>query len=162
MGAAAFDRARFVLRCVAAAVLGYAAARAVGLPHPVWAPMSALIVLQPQVSATITSVGARLLGTALGVAAALLVHWLMPGVALIGQIGVAVGLCAVVASAHPAIRVALWTGPLLLVAADQATVAALARAAEVMLGAATGALVHLGEDAGLAPPLRRLLVPAKE
>jgi uncharacterized membrane protein YgaE (UPF0421/DUF939 family) len=163
---AAVERGRFALRCAAAAVLAYVAAGYAGLPHPVWAPMSALIVSQERVGATLVSVAGRVLGTLIGVAVALVVHWVGHACAVptVLQIAIAVALCALCASDHPAIRVSLWTCPLVLIAAspeDTAASTALFRGSEVMLGAVVGGLVHLCEERVATPLLRSLFTSKK-
>src|SRR4030088_684490 len=62
----AADRSRFVIRCATAASLAYELARLVGLQHPVWAPISALIVSQESVAATPDSIHGRLVGRFIG------------------------------------------------------------------------------------------------
>jgi uncharacterized membrane protein YgaE (UPF0421/DUF939 family) len=104
------DRGRFVARCTIAASLAEVIAAHVGLPHPVWAPVSALVVTQESVAATLSSGLGRLVGTVIGVTVAMIVHRLgAPAhISLVPQLAVAVAICALCTSGRPAIRVCLW------------------------------------------------------
>jgi uncharacterized membrane protein YccC len=142
----------FVLRCSGAATLSYLAALAVGLPHPVWAAMSGVIVGQEQLGETRQATVGRLVGTLLGVAVAVLVGGLTAplgtGVAI--QIALAVALCAVAARRYPVIRVCMWTSPIVFLMADPATpliVVGLYRGTEVLLGGTIGAMLHVIAEA---------------
>ncbi|MDB5460876.1 MAG: Membrane protein [Caulobacteraceae bacterium] len=140
------ERGFYVVRCATVAALAYRLAVLVGLQHPVWAPMSALIVSQGTVTATLQSIWGRCLGTLTGVAAALLVSWLggFVGLGVMLQVGMAVALCATIAVEQPQLRVCLWTCPIILTSgvAGQATaLVATSRVAEVVLGAAVGGLL---------------------
>jgi uncharacterized membrane protein YccC len=142
----------FVLRCSGAATLSYLAALAVGLPHPVWAAMSGVIVGQEQLGETRQATVGRLLGTLLGVAVAVLVGGLTAplgtGVAI--QIALAVALCAMAARRYPVLRVCMWTSPIVFLTADPATpliLAGLYRGAEVLLGGTIGAMLHVMAEA---------------
>lgn len=147
----AADRSRFVIRCATAASLAYELARLVGLQHPVWAPISALIVSQESVTATLDSIHGRFVGTFIGLAVALLVNSVgrKLGIPLVLQMGIGVALCASAAMGRPLIRVCLWTCPLILVAAATGPAPALVavmRASEVVLGAVVGGVTHIVEE----------------
>jgi uncharacterized membrane protein YccC len=147
----AADRSRFVIRCATAASLAYELARLVGLQHPVWAPISALIVSQESVTATLDSIHGRFVGTFIGLAIALLVNSVgrRIGIPLGLQIGTGVALCASAAMGRPLIRVCLWTCPLILVTAATGPAPALVavmRASEVVLGAVVGGVTHIVEE----------------
>jgi uncharacterized membrane protein YccC len=144
------ERSRFVIRCATAASLAYGLATFVGLQHPVWAPISALIVSQESVTATIASVHGRFVGTLIGVAIALLVNSVgrMVELPLMLQIGIGVALCAIATNGRPAIRVCLWTCPLVLVTAasgPEPALVAVIRGSEVILGAVVGGVTHIVE-----------------
>lgn len=151
--------AAFVARCSGSATSAYLAASLVGLPHPVWATMSALVVSQEKLDETEASFKGRIFGTLIGigagVAASALAAYLPIDMA--GQIALSVGLCAVVARRNPAMRVCMWTGPIVLLTAEPsvpiATVA-LYRGSEVMLGAFVGAAFHWAAELTV-PPLAR-------
>ncbi len=54
--ASAIKPDRFILRCSAAASVAYGLATLVGLQHPVWAPIEALIVSQESMGETLDSI----------------------------------------------------------------------------------------------------------
>jgi uncharacterized membrane protein YgaE (UPF0421/DUF939 family) len=120
-----------------------------GLDFPIWAPISALVVSQETLSATMASVPGRCTGTLLGVVIALLANavagWL--GVPLMVEVIAAIALCAAIAYGRPLLRVSIWTCLIVLVGADPrytTFVMAADRAIEVILGAAIGAIVAMG------------------
>ena len=140
------ERVFLVLRCALVAVVAYQLAAAAGLQHPIWAPMSALIVSQGTREATLRSVWSRCLGTLAGVLTALLVNAVSVrldlGVTL--QMAVAVGLCAALTVDRPHLRVSLWTCPLVLGsdgAGHGAVLVAASRVIEVLLGVLVGGLL---------------------
>jgi uncharacterized membrane protein YccC len=144
----AFEPSRFVLRCSLAASLTYELAAFVGLQHPVWAPVEALVVSQETMTETLDSIRERLLGTLIGVAVALFVGVLGSaiGLPLILQIAMSVAACAAATSIRPTIRVCLWTCPLLLVAATSPgtpELVGLIRVSQVLLGAMVGGMMHV-------------------
>jgi Fusaric acid resistance protein family len=57
------DRGRFVARCAIAASLAEVIAAHVGLSHPVWAPISALVVTQESVAETLAAGCGRIVGS---------------------------------------------------------------------------------------------------
>jgi uncharacterized membrane protein YccC len=145
----------FVLRCSAAATGALLLARAVGLPHPVWAAMSGIIVSQENLTQTHNATVGRLCGTVIGVVIAVTVgHLLAPlhaGVAV--QMAVAVALAAVVARRYPLLRVCMWTCPIVFLTSDKETpllMVGLYRGAEVLLGGLLGALLHWGSEKGIS------------
>jgi uncharacterized membrane protein YccC len=145
------ERGFYVVRCAAVAAFAYQLAVLVGLDHPVWAPMSALIVSQGTVTATLQSIWGRCLGTLTGAAAALLVSWLgeFIGLGVTVQVAIAVALCATIAIEQPQVRVCLWTCPLVLgsgVAGRAAALVATSRVAEVVIGAAVGGLLAVASE----------------
>lgn len=149
----------FAARCAASAAAAYMLALQVGLSHPVWAPMSALIVSQERLVDTRRSLTGRLYGTVLGMAAAVAVDAVAQRVAMpmALQVALTVILCATPARRRPALRVSMWTGPIvLLTPSPEFNVAAVAlmRGAEVVLGSLVGALLHLAFDWSLKKILR--------
>ena len=144
------DRANFVVRCAASATLAWYAAVLLQSPHPVWASMSALIVSQENIRATRSSISGRVTGTILGALVALATNvagntWHL---AVPLQLAVAVGICAVIAMGRPAIRVCLWTCPLVLLtttSTESPFLTAVFRTAEVLIGVIIGGLLHLAE-----------------
>ena len=157
----------FVLRCSASASAAYVLALAAGLMHPVWAPMSALIVSQERLADTRASLIGRVLGTVLGMTAAVAVNALAQpwGVDMAWQIAITVALCAPPARRRPSLRVSMWTGPIVLLTTQNPTQVpwvALFRGAEVMLGSLVGALLHVGFDVALGHVLKLLPKGAAE
>lgn len=145
------DQARelaFVARCSGAATLSFLLAQAVGLPHPVWAAMSGVIVGQERLDDTRQATLGRFVGTLLGVAIAVGVgsgaEWVGGGTA--ARIAISVALAAVMARRHPLIRVCMWTCPIVfLTAAPDLPLwrVGLNRGIEVMLGGIVGISLHL-------------------
>jgi len=137
----------FVLRCSASATGAYLLASAVGLPHPVWAAMSGIIVSQDNLTQTKNATAGRLFGTVIGVAIAVTVGKLLTPLhaAVAVQMAVAVALAAVVARKYPLLRVCMWTCPIVFLTSDKATpllMVGLYRGAEVLLGGLLGAVLH--------------------
>jgi uncharacterized membrane protein YccC len=54
---------RFIFRCAVAGSLAYIVADHIGLHHAIWAPISALVVSQEGIAATLSSVQGRVAGT---------------------------------------------------------------------------------------------------
>ena len=145
------DQARelaFVARCSGAATLSFIMAKAVGLPHPVWAAMTGVIVGQENLGDTRQATLGRLAGTLLGVGIAVavgsLAEWI--GAGTTARIAVSVAFAAVVARRHPLIRVCMWTCPIVFLTATPDLPlwrVGLYRGTEVMLGGVVGALLHL-------------------
>jgi uncharacterized membrane protein YccC len=140
-------RLAFAARCAAAAALTYLLAAGSGLPHPVWASMSSLIVSQESFDATRHSIAGRVIGTIVGAVVTILVSEVanQVGVGTALQIAAAVGLCALFATGRPSIRACLWTCPVVLLTASPGSSvehAGLMRGSEVILGALSGGLIH--------------------
>lgn len=138
----------FVLRCSGAATLSYALGVAVGLPHPVWAAMSGVIVSQEKLGDTRRATIGRFVGTVFGIAIAVAVGLLAQafGAGKAVEIAVAVAFAAMAARRHPAIRVCMWTCPIVFLTVTAQTPlweVGLCRGAEVVLGGTVGALLHL-------------------
>lgn len=144
---------RHALRCVLGACLAYWLALLLHLPNPVWAPMSALIVSQETPAATRKSVRGRFGGTLLGVAAALAVYAIgmyLPAFSTMWQMAAAVAVCALCVRGRPAMRVCLWTVPLVLLDNDSGTsdlLTGMFRSLDVVLGSLLGGVFHDTEDA---------------
>jgi uncharacterized membrane protein YccC len=137
----------FVARCSGAATCAYVAAAAAGLPHAVWAAISALIVSQERLDDTTTSLTGRIAGTIIGACVAVAVSVaaarLATGVAL--QVAVAVAVCATIARERPRLRVCMWTAPIVLLTTEPGvpiSIEATYRASEVILGALIGGAFH--------------------
>lgn len=138
----------FAVRCAAAASLSYLAANALHLPHPVWAAMSGVIVSQESYGETRHAAMGRLIGTIVGIVVAVVVGTLTArlGIGVAAQMAIAVAITAVAADRYPAIRVCMWTCPIIFLTADPGTpllTTSVHRGAEVLIGAAIGAALHL-------------------
>ncbi len=155
----------FVFRCTGAATGALALASAVGMEHPVWSAMSALIVSQEQLDATKSSVISRILGTVIGIGTACGVNFLIArfGASLYVQVAIAVLVCAILVHRFPQIRVSLWTCTLILAssAATSVTTVGLYRGEEVILGTVIGGLFHAASEAILHVLKKEEEVPAE-
>ena len=155
----------FVLRCSAAATGSYLLARAVSLPHPVWAAMSGIIVSQENLTQTHSATVGRLFGTVIGVVIAVAVgHFLVPLHANIAiQMAVAVALAAIVARRYPVVRVCMWTCPIVFLTTDQTTpllMVGFYRGTEVLVGGLVGAALHWISEKIIAAMTREKQAPA--
>lgn len=137
--------AAFVLRCAGAAVLALLIAGWLGLDHPVWATVSALVVSQDRLGDTRRTLGWRLVATAIGIGVAVAVGSLLdaagPGVML----GVTVALCAALARWRAELRLSMWTAAIVLLTVSPGQTiahAGLARGVEVLIGGLVGAALH--------------------
>lgn len=144
----------FVLRCSAAATLSILLAEAVGLPHPVWAAMSGVIVSQDRLGDTQQATVGRFLGTLTGVAIAVAVGLAAArfGTGKTVEVAVAVAIAAVVARRWPIVRVCMWTCPIVFLTATPGTPiweVGLFRGSEVLLGGAVGVMLHIVSEAAL-------------
>ncbi|GEO83004.1 FUSC family protein [Pararhodospirillum oryzae] len=145
----------FVARCSAAALLSYELAGWVGLPHPVWAAISGIIVSQERLTETTSATIGRLSGTVVGIAVAVAVGSLLDlwGAGVAVQMTCAVAVSAALARRFPLVRVAMWTAPIVFLTDPEATPlveAGLWRGAEVMVGGLVGAALHWGSEQGIA------------
>jgi uncharacterized membrane protein YccC len=139
----------FAARTSLTACAAYGVASLLGLEQPMWAPVSALIVVQGSARGTLRALVDRVLGTAIGAVAAVAVSALLAshGAPMVVQIAAAVALvAAVVATFRPAARVATWTSVIVLMSTitpGQPAKNAAWRLAGVALGAVVAALVGL-------------------
>ncbi len=127
-------RLGFAGRCAVSGAGAYLLAAGIGLPHPVWASVSSLIVSQESLDATRHSVIGRVIGTIAGAIVAILVC----------ELGHRIGLGTAVID-RPSIRVSLWTCPVVLLTITPGLSvehAGLMRSCEVIIGAFTGGLLH--------------------
>lgn len=151
--------ARFVVRCAVSAVAAYAAAGRLGLPQPVWAPVSALIVAQDSLAASITLLKGRLIGTLLGAGAAMIAHQagVWSNIPISAQLAMAVAIVAPFAVEKPSIRVCLWTTAIILIGEGTTTVpqTAFLRSCEVCLGAAAALGIQVVDESLAARVARR-------
>ena len=156
----------FVARCSGAAIAAYLAASWVGLPHSVWAAMSAIIVSQERFEDTRTSLATRVIGTLIGIGVAIGVNTATApiGLGLTEQIAAAVAICAMAARSRPALRVCMWTCPIVFLTAEPGVTTAMVglyRGSEVILGALIGAVLHWLAEAIIEALVRRLTAEPK-
>lgn len=142
----------FVLRCSGAATVSFMLGQAVGLPHPVWAAMSGIIVSQERLGETRDATVSRLLGTLVGVAIAVTVGTLTTplGIDIAAKVAMSVGFAAAVARLYPPLRVCMWTCPIVFLTGDPERsylLVGVYRGTEVLLGGITGALLHVMAEA---------------
>jgi uncharacterized membrane protein YccC len=144
----------FVARCSGAATFAYLSATWVGLPNSVWVAMSALIVSQEQLSETRSSLAACILGTLIGICVAVAVNvvgsYFAEGMSM--QIAITVAICALVARERPALRVCMWTCPIVLLTEPSVPTVMVAfhRGGEVILGALLGGAFHFAAEAAVS------------
>ena len=156
----------FVARCSGAATAAYLAASWVGLPHSVWAAMSAIIVSQERFEDTRTSLATRVIGTLIGIGVAIVVNTATAPIGLgpAEQIAAGVAICALVARSRPALRVCMWTCPIVFLTAEPGVPTAMVglyRGSEVILGALIGAVLHWLAEAIIDSLARRLAAEPK-
>ncbi len=142
-----YSHIAFILRCSGAAALAFLLARAVGLPHPVWATMSGIIVSQEKLHDTSRATLWRLTGTVVGVVSAVII-----GGALLAldasvpvQLAGAVAFCAMLVRLWPDLRVSMWTAPIVLltrIPTDSILQTGFWRGEEVLLGGLVGICCH--------------------
>ncbi|MDQ0473347.1 FUSC family protein [Labrys wisconsinensis] len=142
---------RLALRVTLAAVLALVIANLVGLPQSSWAAITAVIVTQASLGASLKAAGDRAAGTLAGamwgaaVAALLPVHGPPPDreIAMV----VALAPTAFLAAVRPSFRIAPITALIVLLPTGQVTgsplIYALERVVEIMLGIGTGIAVAL-------------------
>ena len=144
----AVDLAAYVVGCTAGAAIAYFLAGAVGLPHPLWACIFALIASQGSLETALPAMRGRLIGTGIGVLVAIAVNEATRRHALdaASQMLIDVAICAVFAWGRPPIQVCLWTPPIILVTAapgESIVSVGFARGCEVILGIVIGGLLHM-------------------
>ena len=137
----------FVLRCSAAATIGYALASSCGLLHPVWASISGIIVSQDKLNQTESAVVWNFAGTLVGIVVAVatgsLIALTEAGIAV--QTGVSVAICSGLVRRWPDLKVAMWTASIIFFGHDPAQsllAAGYWRGCEVLLGGLVGAALH--------------------
>ena len=141
-------RAKQAARTTVAALASYAVGSWLGLPQLVWTVVTALIVLQVSVGATIGAGIDRMAGTLGGAVVGALVALAQPQLGLPdwAALIVAVAPLALLAAAYPRLRIAPLTAVIILLAVPPdlaAPVAALERVVEIALGTAIGLAASL-------------------
>ena len=139
--------ALYTARCMGSAFLAYYLAQSVGLPFPIWASISAVVVSQEKFSETRITIIRRFIGTILGVCVSIAVNvgaqsW---PISMPMQMTIAVGISAVLAYGHPAFRASLWTCPIVLLTAlpnEPIFQVGFYRGSEVILGGLIAGALH--------------------
>jgi uncharacterized membrane protein YccC len=142
----------FVARCSGVATVAYEIALWLGLPEPIWAVISALIISQERLHETRSSLMGYVLGTLLGIAVSIAVSEAAsyPGVPIAMQMAAAVAISALAVHKFPQLRAAMWTCPIILLTALPSAsilMVALHRGGEVILGAVVGWIFHWAAEA---------------
>ena len=145
----------FVARCTGSAILAAVVAGAVGLGHPVWAVVSALVVSQDRAADPRRSFLWRVAATAIGLVVAVGVGTLLPGDGTVPalQLALAIAICAGITRRWPTLRVCMWTAVIVLMTTMPGTTitqTAVERGSEVLLGAAIAVVLHAEIGAILA------------
>ena len=129
---------------IAATVASFMIAQAFGLPEGYWSVLSAIVVMQSSLGATLGASLDRLLGTIAGAAAGVVwvlvrEHLVIPQVLILT---LAIAPMALLASIRPSFRIAPMTTVIVLLAAPPGggALIALHRLAEISLGCGVGAL----------------------
>lgn len=145
MTAERLTAAAFVLRCAGAAVLALLIAGWLGLDHPVWATVSALVVSQDRLGDTRRTLGWRLVATAIGIGVAVAVGSLLAAAGPAAMLGVVVAICAALARWRAELRLSMWTAAIVLLTVSPGQTIAhtgFARGVEVLIGGLVGAALH--------------------
>ena len=142
---------RFSLRVALAALLAFALAQVLTIPlHGLWAVLTAVLVTQMSIGASVRAAAEYVVGTLCGVIYASAIAVAIPHantIALAGLLALTMAPLAFAAALNPIFRVAPFTGALVLLISGQLgegpVEAALYRLLEVLLGGAIGVTVSL-------------------
>ena len=142
---------RFSLRVALAALLAFALAQVLTIPlHGLWAVLTAVLVTQMSIGASVRAAAEYVVGTLGGVIYASAIAVAIPHantIALAGLLALTMAPLAFAAALNPIFRVAPFTGALVLLISGQLREgpieAALYRLLEVLLGGAIGVTVSL-------------------
>ncbi|WP_156911698.1 FUSC family protein [Kaistia adipata] len=144
------DRAIWLsgLRTAAAGGLTMIVAEALALPQGYWAVISAVIIIQNRIGASLQAAASRVAGTLAGGVVGFAVAMVTPSTPLGSLAGlvVAVGVLGMMAARYPSLRVAPVTAAILLVSAPShvdVTISAAHRMIEILIGCGIGVLVSL-------------------
>ena len=149
------DYLRFAARCSVSAVLAYIVAADLGLDHPIWAPISALVVSRDKLAETHELAAGRFIGTVFGAIVAVVAYEVGRRLAWppIAQLGAAVAVTALAAKARPSIRACMWTCAVVLLTGAPGIwipMTAVYRSSEVMVGMAVSLAIHVIDERGIA------------
>ncbi|BCP53639.1 hypothetical protein K32_22560 [Kaistia sp. 32K] len=118
------------------------------LPQGYWAVITAIIIIQTRIGASLQAAGDRVIGTLAGAAFGFVAALLTPGTPLwtLFALIVCTGVLAMLAAKRPSLRIAPMTAAILLVATPSHTLAlisAVHRVSEILIGCAIGIFVSL-------------------
>lgn len=136
------------LRTAAAGGLTMVVADALSLPQGYWAVISAVIIIQNRIGASLQAAASRVAGTLAGGVVGFAVAMVTPSTpwgTLIGLV-LAVGVLGMMAARNPSLRVAPVTAAILLVSAPShvdVTISAAHRMIEILIGCGIGVLVSV-------------------
>lgn len=142
-------RARHAVRVAVAAAASYALATVFSLPQGYWAVITAIVVVQASLGATVGASRDRMIGTAAGAAVGALAAWLAPKTlgGEIAALAVSVGVLGWAAAARPSLKIAPVTAVIMILGSTSSQrgflEAAGLRVAEIAVGAAIGLAVAL-------------------
>jgi uncharacterized membrane protein YccC len=136
------------LRTAVAGGLAFAIAQIFNLPQGYWAVLTAIVIMQTRVGASLKAAADRVLGTLVGAAFGFVVAMLTPVTPAWTLLGLlfSIGVLGMLAAARPNYRVAPMTAAILLISTPSheiAMISAAHRVVEIMIGCAVGVLVSL-------------------
>ena len=136
------------LRTAAAGGLTMVVAQALSLPQGYWAVISAVIIIQNRIGASLQAAASRVAGTLAGGVVGFAIAMVTPSTptgTLVGLV-VAVGVLGMMAARNPSLRVAPVTAAILLVSAPShvdVMISAAHRMIEILIGCGIGVIVSL-------------------
>lgn len=136
------------LRTAAAGGLAFVCAEVLALPQGYWAVLTAIVVMQASIGASLAAAADRLLGTLAGAALGLVLASVTPSTKLgtLAALILSIGMLAMLAARYPSFRIAPMTAAILLISApshEVAFISALHRVIEIALGCGIGIAVAL-------------------
>ena len=136
------------LRTAAAGSLAFICAEILALPQGYWAVMTAIVIMQASIGASLAAAADRLLGTLAGAALGLVFAFVTPSTKLgtTAALMLSSGMLGMLAARVPSFRIAPVTAAILLVATPShadAFISALHRVVEITIGCGIGVAVAL-------------------
>lgn len=136
------------LRTAVAGGLAWFVAQFLGLPQGYWSVLTAIIVMQTRLGASLKAAGDRMLGTLAGAAFGFVVALVTPSTPYWTLIGLlfSIGVLGMLAAYRPSFRIAPMTAAILLISAPSHAVALISathRVIEIVIGCAVGVLVSM-------------------
>lgn len=136
------------LRTAVAGGLTMVIAEALSLPQGYWAVISAVIIVQNRIGATLQAAASRVAGTLAGGVVGFAIAMVTPSTTMGTLVGLvlAVGVLGMMAARNPNLRIAPVTAAILLVSAPShvdVTISATHRMIEILIGCAIGVLVSM-------------------